>query len=284
MKKIIVIFILILALVYVVLSILGREGEYGAERLFYRTLKINEKITKNPDVAPPVMLASVENTLKKILDRYPDTKAAKSAHMALAEFYLVREKNDKALFVLNEIIEMGDHGAPILCKAHFLKGFVYEKEGQWDKALKEYTILRDKYTDTPLGLQVPIYIGTYYTQKGKEVEAKRAYNEAVLFYEKIEQDNRGNMLGYTASGFLRQAYLTLERYEEAGRVVENTLNNYPSDLTFVQQLPYIDLIFVKTLNKPEKAIEIYKNVIEKMKNEELIAVLQGKIEELEGKK
>ena len=268
MKKVTLSLIAILVVVGISLSIISRGGEYAAERLFYRAIKASKKIAINPDVAPPRLVSSVEKDLKSVLEKYPDTNAAKAAHLALAEFYLSRKKYDEALSTLNDIIGTEDQSITILSRAHFFKGSLYEKQDQWDKALKEYMILRDTYTDTQLGLQVPIHIGRYYTVKGREAEADEAYREAVVFYEKLERDNRGKILGYAASTLLRETYISLRQYEQAGRVLEDTINNYPAQLTFVQQLPYVELIFVKALKRPEKAIEIYKNVKKKTKNEE----------------
>jgi tetratricopeptide (TPR) repeat protein len=283
MKKTILTLILILIAVYIVLSILGSRGEYAAEKLFYRAMKANEKIVVNPDVAPPKLLTSVENDLHKLLEKYPNSNTAKSARMALADFYVMRKKYDKALSTVDDIIKTAEKDASVLSKARFFKGNIYEKQDKWEKALKEYTILRDEYADTPLGVQMPLYIGKYYTAKSKEAEANKAYGEAVLFYEKLEKENKGKMIGYVALTLLRETYMAMGDYEKAGGVIENTINEYPAPLTFAQQLPYAELIFVNTLKRPEKAIEIYKSVIEKTKDKQLIEILQKKISQLEAK-
>jgi len=286
MKKIILTLIIILIAVYAAFSLLGIGGEYAAEKLFYRAMKANEKIVINPDVAPPKLLASVENNLQKILKKYPDSNTAKGARMALSEFYLYRKKYDEAFSILNAVIDTEDvktesKDIAMLSKAHFYKGIIYEQQNQWGNALKEYTILRDEYTATALGLQIPLYIGRYYKEKGETAEADKAYNEAARFYEELERNNRGKVLGYAASTLLGQTYMTLEQYEQAGKVVEDTINNYPADQTFAQQLPLAESIFVKMLKRPEKAVEIYKYVQEKTNNKELKEILKKKIGELE---
>jgi tetratricopeptide (TPR) repeat protein len=281
MKKTIITLIIILIAVYVTLSILGARDEYPAERLFYRALKTNEKILINPDVAPPKMLASVEKDLKVVLTKFPDSRTAKVAHLSLAEFYIINKRYDNSLSVLNDIIVAEGQDVAMLSKAHFLKGSIYEKQGQWNKALEEYAILRDEYTDTSLGVQVPLYIGRYYTGKGEEAEAKAAYGEAISFYENLERNNKGSLLGYTAATLLREAHISIGDYERAGRVIEDTINNYSSDLVFAQQMPYVEVIFVNALKRPEKAVEIYKKVRQKAKDEKLIEILDEKIAQLE---
>lgn len=283
MKKTIFILILILVAVYAVLSILGAGDEYAAERLFYRAAKANEKILINPEVAPPKLLESVEKKFKKVVERYPDTDAAKRAHMALAEFYLANKKYDEALSTLDAVIETKDQGVPILSKAHFFKAAIYEKQDQWNKAVDEYTMLKDRYFNTSIGLTVPLYLGRCYAKKGDGAKADRAYSDAVLFYEQLGINKKGKVVGYAASDLLMKAYMDLGKYEAAGKVVEDTLNNYPSKQTFINYLPLVESIYAKRLGRPTKAIEIYSNLMEKAEDNKLKEFLQGRIEELQGK-
>ena len=197
--------------------------------------------------------------------------------------YIFNKKYDKALSALDVIIKKNDGDRTMLSNAHFLKGNVYEKQNRWGKALTEYKILRDKYKDTPLGFQIPIYIGDHYSKEGNEIEAARAYNEAVIFYGEIEKQNKGKGLGYLASTFLADSYMRLNKYEEAGKVVEDTIGNYPSKMTYLQYLPKVELIYVKKLQKPDKAIEIYNKVKEKATDKSIKEFLDKKIEALKGK-
>ncbi len=281
MRKIIIGPIIILVAIYAVLTLVSSKGEYVAEKLFYKATKAYNKIQINPDVAPPKMLASVERDLKTVIKKYPKTKPAKVAYITLAEIYLKDKKYDESIKVLDAFISSEDKNIALLSRAYFLKGTAYEKQDKWDKALKEFTTLKDKYINTPLGLQVPIYIAQYYKRNDKFAEAEKELNNAVVFYQNLEKENRGTILGYSSSSFLVQAYMGLEKYEEAGEVVKDTIINYPSQMTLVQQLPLIELIYIKTLNTPEKAIEIYKYIIGKTKDDKLIKFLENKIEELE---
>ncbi|MCK4463876.1 MAG: hypothetical protein KAU58_06155 [Candidatus Omnitrophica bacterium] len=281
MKKIIIGSIIILIVVYAALSLLSSRGEYAAERLFYRAGKRYSKIQINPDVAPPKMLASVERDLKTVIKKYPETEPAKAAYITLAEIYLKDKKYDESIDVLDAFISSEDKNIALLSRAYFLKGVIYEKQDKWDKALKEFTILKDKYYNTPIGLQMPLYIGLYHKKKDNLAEAEKAFNNAVIFYKNLEKEKRGTVLGYSSSNFLVQTYMGLENYEEAGNVVNDTIINYPTMMTLVQQLPYVELIYVKTLKQPEKATEIYNYIINKTKDDKLKKFLQDKITELE---
>ena len=284
MKKTVIILILILVAVYGILSIVSSNNDYAAERLFFKATKINRKIIANPDVAPPVMLASVENTLKRILDKYPKSKIVQAAHLGLAEFHLVNKRYEQARSTCDQIINAYSENKLLLSKAQFLKATTYEKENQWEKALEEYKVLRDSYPKTPLGLGVPLYIGNYYTGKEKYTRAHKAYNQAVQFYRKLESENKGDALGYTAANLSLQANVRLKRYEQAGETVENIIHDYPKLVVFIEQLPIIEAIFIKQLNKPEKAKELYQKIKEKVEDSRVIEFIDGKIKALEAQK
>jgi hypothetical protein len=283
MKKIILGMVIVLIGVYAALAILGRGGEYAAEQLLYSAAKTNEKISANPDVVPPKLLEDIENDIKKLLKKYPATEVAKTANIKLAEFYIAFKKYDQALAHLNKVIKKYDKNTGILSMAHFLKGVAYEKQDKWQSALKEYHAVRDNYRETQLGMQMPIYIANYYSQKGREAQAQEAYSEAAKFYEDIERENSKKTLGYMASLFLVQTYIKANNFESAGKQVEKTLSKYFSQMAVMQLLPLVESIIVTKLNNPDKAVEIYRIILARSKDAKFNKVLQKRIDELTGK-
>lgn len=281
MKKIIIVLILVIAALYILLSAATSGDEYAAEKLFYRAVKMNGRISSNPDVAPPRLLEYVESNLKTLLAKYPEAGIARTAGITLAEFYIVNKRYEDALSKLDLIIKAYDKDPIMLSAAYFLKGRAYEKQDKWPAALKEYEKLRDGYASTKLGIQMPLYIAKYYADKGRDADAKQAYDDAVVFYKKLEKENSGKALGYVSSMLLSQAYMSTENYEEAGRVVEETIYKYKSATTLLQLLPQVENIIAKKLKRPEKAIEIYKNIKVNTKDEKLIKFLDKKINLLE---
>lgn len=194
------------------------------------------------------------------------------------------KKYDKARQTLDAVITgyMNDKG--MVTRAIFMKGNAYERENQWNKALAEYKTLRDDYKDTSLGFQMPIYIADRYAQQGKDSEAARAYGDAATFYSRIAKENKGSTAGYLASAILVRTYFNLKEFDRAGETVEEIINDYPSPNTYMQQLPNVDFIFIKQLNKPERATAIYKIVIEKTSDKRLQKLLEQKVSELGSKK
>jgi tetratricopeptide (TPR) repeat protein len=283
MKKAVGILIAVLIIVYAGLSLLCHGGEYPAEKLLYKALRAANKIIKNPDVVPQAMFISTENDFQEVVKKYPATKTAKAAQMTLAKFYAATKKYDRALKTLDAIIAAPGQDALILSEARFTKGIIYESQNQWDRALAEYSVVRDTYKATPLGFQMPMYIGNFYRKRGNLTEAEATYRDAIVFYRNIARKNQGSELGYIASNFLTQAYVYLKKYEEAGVVIEDVIATYPSTLTYMQQLPAMEFIYVETLKNPRKAIAVYKQVKDKTKDAKFSKLLQKRIDALEAK-
>jgi len=143
MKKLIIILIVVLALIYTVFTILGKDSENEAEKLYYQGQRIHRQIKANPEVVPPKMLLSAEEVFKKIIKQYPETETARLTYDTLVEFYLMHKKYDQAQATLEEIQAKYGEDKSVASRVQFLKGFIYEKQDLWDQALTEYALLRD---------------------------------------------------------------------------------------------------------------------------------------------
>lgn len=284
MKKIILILVAILVGLYIILAILGSRGEYAAEKLYYQASRAAEKIAVNPDVVPPKSIDYIENKMKTLLRKFPATETARAVDIKLAEFYISLKKYDSAIAQLDAVIEKHAKNKTVLSMAYFLKGLAYERQDKWADALKQYEIVRDNYTETQVGLQVPVYIGNYYMAKGREADARQAYGEAIQFYTKLEKDNSGKPLGYMAALYVIQAYMRADNFEAAAVEVEKDLDKYYSPMTLVHLLPLVENIIVVKLNDPEKAIAIYRSILARSKDQKLNSALEKRIKQLSEKK
>lgn len=284
MKKTILLLVVILIGLFIVLAILGSRGEYAAEKMYYDAARVAEKIAANPDVVPPKSIDYIERKLKTLLKKFPNTEVAKTVDIKLAEFYIAFKKYDLAIAQLDAVVKKHAKNKTMLSMAYFLKGLAYERQDKWADALKQYEIVRDNYTETQVGLQVPVYIGNYYMAKGREADARQAYGEAIQFYTKLEKDNSGKPLGYMAALYVIQAYMRADNFEAAAVEVEKDIDKYYSPMTLVHLLPLVENIIVAKLNNPEKAIAIYKSILAKSKDQKLNIALEKRIKQLSEKK
>ena len=280
MKKIIFGFLACLVIVYLGLSLICYDKEYQAEKIYYNAARSLRAVQANPEVVTTAMLEPAVRGLSRVISKYPDTNMSKIAYINLAELYLTDKKYDKVTETVDTFIKAYPDAGAMLARAYFLKGAALEKQGKWTEALSEYNLIKEKYVNTPIGLQIPVYIAQYYEKNKSPEKAQKAYEEAIVFYEKVETDNKGQILGYAATNILFEVYMKLARYEDAGRVVESTIKNYSSLVATTQYLPYVDEVFVKILKRPDKAIEIYQYIIANTNVDRLKEMLEKKVDQL----
>jgi tetratricopeptide (TPR) repeat protein len=226
------------------------------------------------------MVSNAEESLLDLIKQFPNANAAKSGYMKLAEVYITDKRYDSAIEVLDKILAKYEGDIATLSKAHFLKALVYDKQGEWAKAYPELKILKDEFPTTLLGLQAPLYIAQHYVSSDNRGKAQEEYNRAAEYYERLRDQYKGMLMGYTAANFAVQSYAYLEKFEEAGSIIEDNIIDYPSTLTFQQQIPLIESIIIERLNSPDKAIKLYRMMIESTEDQRLEEYLHDRIGKL----
>ncbi|MBF0217255.1 MAG: hypothetical protein HQL30_09725 [Candidatus Omnitrophica bacterium] len=280
MKKALFIYVTVLAALFIVLSWLGRGSAYNAEKVFYGAMETLRGIEKNPDVAPPMVLASAEKALRKVLDDYPKSPSANMAYPELVELLMKQRKYDEAIAVSDEMILKKPDTIALVTKALFARAVCHEKKNEWAKALVDLEILKSKYINTPLGLQAPFYAANHYLRENGPEKSGKYFDEAIAFYKGLMKSSSGTTLGYAASDMLVQVYIYTGKWEEAGMAVTGIISEYPADTAMIHQAPYIELIYVKSLKRPEKARELFVKIIEKTGDERIKQYFDAAIKKL----
>lgn len=281
MKKNIIILIAVLLGLYFILKVFNMNSEFFPEKLYYQALKAEEEIAANPDTASRKLIDRVELKLTRILQLFPNSEVARRADIRLGEFYIRAKRYGSAIAHMDKVIEKLERDRERLAMAYFLKGFACEKEGRWTEALKQYRVVLDNYPNTPTGLQMPLHIWNYYTMNGKEAEAKQAYDDTVRFYKKLESENSDKPLGYMASLFLIRTYGRADDPEASIAAIEEHINKYYTPVTIGKVVPLIETVVVNKFKNPEKAVAIYKSILERSKDPKLNSALEKRIADLE---
>jgi outer membrane protein assembly factor BamD (BamD/ComL family) len=280
MKKKIIIMIVVLIGIYFIFKVFNMNAEYFPEKLYFQALKAEEQIAANPDAATRKMLDRVELKLTRILQLFPNSEVARKADVRLGEFYIRAKRYGLAIAHLDKVIQKLERDRERLAMAYYLKGAACEKEDRWTDALRQYRVVRDNYSDTQIGLQMPLHIWSYYTVNGRTEEARQAYDDAIKFYKRIESENSDKPLGFMASLFLIRIYGMADDSDAAIAAIEEHINKYYSPATIGRIVPLIETVVVNRFKNPAKAVEIYTSILEKTKDPKLTALLEKKIKEL----
>jgi len=272
MKKAIIVFAVILISLYVVLSLLIPKSPYVGERLFWKARTLTQQIMLNPKVTPPSLFKETRERYEFIIKEYP--ALAQESLISIGGILIQEEKYQEARDVLNRARMAYPEEKVFGARSQFLLGFSYEKEGNWDAAVREFRILMEAYPTTRLALQTPLYIARHDqrqdTQKGAE-----SYGEAAQYYRRLIRQYSEGPVEFFALVHLLTSYREQKKWEESLAIAQEIITKYPTSVK--AYIPTIETLS-KRLNQPERAAKIFESFIASNPNHKDETLLKNRIE------
>ena len=257
MKKIYY-FILISAVIF----ICGCENDrYAAEKQFWQAQKLAEKIFSNPHVSPTRELEKTVNILKGFAARYPQSKLSVQADFTIAKLYLAKEEYDNARAHLNSLIDKYGKSGSFIAEAVFLIGNSYELQNQWETALKQYRKVMNDFPVTFRGVDIPMYIASYYKSKFQPERMIYALREAITHYKTLAEQYPDSLLSFHLNSLIAQCYVELKEWNNAANTLELTIDKYKGKFDVSASLMQMASIYDTWLNDRPKSKEILERII-----------------------
>ncbi|MFH1858217.1 MAG: tetratricopeptide repeat protein [Candidatus Omnitrophota bacterium] len=279
MKKTLIVFCVILAVVPILLSYLGLKDSYLTERRFWKARALSQKIVANPDATPPLMFEKARNNFQRIIKDNPkNTGLAKECKISIAGLLVYEKKFQDARDYLEKAKADYPADKAFAARTLFLTGFSYEREGRWDRALESYHLLMNEYyTVSHIALQLPLYIARHDlkldTQKGEE-----SYREAATYYRQLIRKHPNDaLLGFYVRSYLVKGFQEQKKWEESLEVIREIILAYPKALR--PYIPVIEAISRRT-GQLEKAVAIYHAFIQAHPDHRDVKMLKKRIERL----
>ena len=280
MKKSILIFIGVLFGIYLLVSIIDFKSEYNAEVYLFKANKLLSQILQNPLSIPARFFERTVNAYKKVIAKFPNSASAKRAVLSVGQVYIINNKFEQARQELRQYELVYKDNKDMLSDIQFLIGNAYEKEGKWSTAQGIYNSILEKYPDSLIAMQIPIYIGRYFLKNGKTEDAALAYQQAAVYYQKMARQNPDSEKGYMALSSVVTCYVDQRLWPEAVDTLTNLVNEYPKSRELPKLFQIISLLCLEQLKNPQKAIEIYEEFIQKHPKNYMVKTLRVAIEKL----
>ena len=278
MKKAFSLFCLILIAVYVALSLLGAKSLYIAEMRFWKARALAQKVVQSPEATPPLLFEKTRQRFEKIMEEYPENRALiKESLLAISGLFIHEKRYQEARdFIYNAKKKYPDDKS-FGARTQFLLGFSYEKGGDWEAAVREYRLLRDRYPDSQLGLEVPLYIARHDVKQDSEKGAG-SYEEAAAYYRQLIQNTPTKTpLKYFALSYLLTGYDERRQWDRSLSVVQEIVVTYPKLLRVY--VPKIEML-TRRLKQPQRAIDVYEAFIQAHPKHKDVPLLKKRIEGL----
>ena len=244
---------------------------------------------------------------KKIVSDYPETYAAYQVPLYIAQYYKSKNMNEKAEAAYKEAIEgyekvikeHPDTFASLTAQKFIIAALVEQKK--WSKAAEYLQAQADAYPGTPLAVESLCKIAVIYQEElPSRRQSETAYKKAVDEYKKILEESRKfidaqeeldqlqsieaekTLKGYAVSSlkYIAAAAISLRKWDDAIRYFQELADLSSGTPLAAQSLITSARIYHEQLNQPQKAIDIYKHLLENYKGikaeaiEEKIASLQ----------
>ena len=204
------------------------DNRYLSEKLFWQAEReaasIYRKGAKNLTDAD---YETIIKLYKKVVDNAPLEPMAAKAQFAIAGVYTSQGKYKEAQKEFLEIINNFSSKPVVASEAQLAIGKLYEAQGKWRMALEEYDKIIDLYPLTPLGLNMPAYIVSYYENKNDNEGAGKAYERGVRHYNKIMGEFTETDVVPTIQDYLASFYSLHGDFKEAVKVWSQIIDNSP---------------------------------------------------------
>lgn len=196
--------------------------------------------------------------------QYPRSQVKKEVKFQIGKLYFNKGDTQKAKQVFLQIIRDYPRQISLCTNARVALAACYEREGNSKKAIEEYHKLRKDYPDTKLALAVPFFIARHYLiSEVDRDKAEAAFAQAVSEYKKIVEEETDSSLAIEAGRLISLCYIQQKRWNEAIDSLYNLVVKYPDNPGTQMFMFNIADIYQKELGKPQRAMQIYEELIDK---------------------
>jgi len=285
MKKIVLIYIGILAGVFVLFSLLGINSDYAIEQMAWKVQREYLDILKDPKIVPEPTFDKVIKDYQKIIKRYPNSKLTPGIRMLVGNVYHVKKDYETSRKKFNEIIKLYPESKELQAQALSAIGRTYEAQDNWPGARKIYDRIMAEYTLTLTGLGIPLYIANHYKGVNDYQKTMDAYELAITHYNTLTAKNPDSPVEYAALRYLGNCYLEQKRWKEAVEVLGKIASQYgrPEYMnirTLDTILKTINTVSVYQLKDYGLPLSIYQGIINENPNHPLKGYFEKMIDVL----
>ena len=267
----------ILAVLFVLLSLLDSRGDYVAEKMIWKVNQGLYNASLAPEAVPDNVYEQIASQYQQIIRDFPGSNLVPLAYIFLGRVYILKKDYGTARTELTHVLKKYPANEAICAEAVSVIGNSYELEGNWPEALKIYEKIKVDYPLTDLGLNAPLYIANYYVQNGHSVNAQNAFNDAIVYYTEISSKHPNSEIEYKSLQLLSNCYLMQKRWDEAVKVMGDILLKYPMTKMAMPLIQSINAVTLTHIKNFDIAIAIYQNFIEKNPRNPLDKTLQEMI-------
>ncbi len=275
MKKLTAFCAIILIGLYILLSVLGRQSQYEAEKILWKTNKRLSETVKNPESTPKAVYEEIAGQYEKIINRYDDYPSIKAqAELQLGNLYTAQENYEKARRSLQNVFVDFPGNDVLKAEAAMAIAITYEKEDNWPEAETVLHKIVADYPLTPVGLKVPLYLARKYLDRGDLEKADASFRRADTHYARLAEGHPDSAVGLNALNLLANSKILQEKWDDAVRILRKTMFAYPQSRSLLSTMQMLNTISIVKLRDPQRAQSVYREFLEEHPDHTLKKVIE----------
>ena len=261
MKKTLIILTVILAGLYVVLTVLD-TSEYRLEKQIYRVQKEYNRIMADPKVVPEAEFDNLTARYQKLIAAYPESEVTPNMFLFIGALYNARGNPAKAIENFGEILKRyPDKG--MLCATALLNiANTHANNKDEAKTMAAFDAIEESYADTEIGFNLPLLRANYYLNTGHKARHQEAVAKAIDYYKKKSRENPDSQVQFNALRLLVTVYYGQENWAAAVDTLEEILLTFANSQLMTQQraalfIRSINMVCLTKLNDYRRAEKVY---------------------------
>lgn len=283
MRKVFILYLVLLLGLFALLFTWDRKGDYVIEKKIWRLYQQQLDIAKDPAVIPDRTFEDLVIEYRKVIARYPDSALTSGIYLRLGEIYGFKGDYEAAREAFNEAIGLYPDDREFSAEALLRIGKTYESEQDWVEASKIYNRVISEYSETDTAMGVPVYIANYYKGRNDFQQTMEAYEVAIRYYKKMASDHDGTRTGLNALRYLSNCYLEQNRWNEAINTLGTVIEKYAGsgflaakdiDMT----VKTVNIVSAYQLRDFDVAIRLYQGIIDRNPDHRLRGYLERVID------
>ncbi len=208
---------------------------------------------------------------KSIRETYPDSREAPRALLAAADIHKRENRYDDALELYRTVTKSYREAAAEVVQAEWQIAEILAAQGKWNEASLKYKEIYQNFPRSEQGLKAPLAVIRNYLDKKEQDAARAAYEQALDHYERLISGQVPFMVKVLAESHVVTAHGLMERWEEAAARLLQLPDKYPRYPRFWGNYLMAASIYERELGKPDKAVEVLEQCIERFPGTALAA-------------
>jgi TolA-binding protein len=274
----------ILVGLFIILSVLGRKGEYVAEKAMYRINKKFAKIQKDPLATPEAEFNEVIEGYKAFLENFPQSRLAPFAHILIGRTFILKKDFEMARSTFERITQQYADKPALAAQAVLEIATTYSSENNNEGLVKSFERLKRDYPLTEQGLKAPFTLAQLESTR-PGVTPQQAFEKAIHYYRGLIVEHPHSEVSFKALFYIGSVHLYMKNWQPAVNVYSEILLTYteepfltPTTLSIL--LKTINTVCVVQLNDFDHPIKVYSQFVTKYPDNPATPVIDRMIQGL----